>query len=110
MRSRGLLKEGADGLRRLVQSAQANRVVLVIDQFEEVFTLCQDKVEREQFISCLLGALRQLEEQLCLILAMRADFFGKCIEQSYSGLAQLIQENLVPVSPMNREQLQVAQL
>ncbi len=75
-RAEGLLKDGADGLRRLVQSAQATRVVLVIDQFEEVFTLCQDKVEREQFIDCLLGALRQLEEQLCLILAMRADFFS----------------------------------
>ncbi|NEQ70426.1 MAG: hypothetical protein F6K21_34030 [Symploca sp. SIO2D2] len=103
-----LLKEGADGLRRLVQSAQANRVMLVIDQFEEVFTLCQNYGERSQFIDCLLGALRQLEEQLCLILAMRADFFSKCIEQNYSGLAQLIQENLVTVSPMEREQLQDA--
>ncbi|NER94406.1 MAG: hypothetical protein F6J86_11280 [Symploca sp. SIO1B1] len=107
-RAEGLLKEGADGLRRLVQSAQANRVVLVIDQFEEIITLCQDNRERLQFIDCLLGALRQLEEQLCLILAMRADFFGKCIEQNYSGLAQLIQENLVAVSPMEREQLQDA--
>ncbi|NER50825.1 MAG: hypothetical protein F6J92_29975, partial [Symploca sp. SIO1A3] len=103
-----LLKEGADGLRRLVKSAQANRVVLVIDQFEEVFTLCQNYGERSQFIDCLLGALRQLEEELCLILAMRADFFSKCIEQNYSGLAQLIQENLVAVSPMEREQLQDA--
>ena len=41
-RAEGLLKEGADGLRRLVQSAQATRMVLVIDQFEEVFTLCQN--------------------------------------------------------------------
>jgi len=103
-----LLQEGADGLRRLVQSAQATHVVLVIDQFEEVFTLCKNKVEREQFIDFLLGALRQLEEELCLILAMRADFFSKCIEQNYSGLAQLIQENLVAVSPMEREQLQDA--
>ena len=63
---------------------------------------------RSRFIDCLLGALRQLEEQLCLILAMRADFFSKCIEQNYSGLAQLIQEKLVAVSPMEREQLQQA--
>ncbi|NEQ64458.1 MAG: hypothetical protein F6K21_02950 [Symploca sp. SIO2D2] len=107
-RAEGLLKEGADGLRRLVQSAKATHMVLVIDQFEEVFTLCQDKVEREQFIDCLLGALKQLEDELCLILAMRVDFLGKCIEQDYSGLAQLIQENLVAVPPMKREQLQLA--
>ena len=103
-----LLKEGADGLCRLVQSSQATRIVLAIDQFEEVFTLCYDNAEREQFIGCLLGALRQLNKQLCLILAIRADFFSKCIEQNYSGLDQLILENLVAVSPMRREQLQQA--
>ncbi|HEY9603194.1 MAG TPA: pentapeptide repeat-containing protein [Allocoleopsis sp.] len=107
-RAEGLLKAGADGLRRLVQSSQASRLVLVIDQFEEVFTTVRDNAEREQFIDCLLGALKQLEEKLCLILAMRADFFSKCIEHNYSGLAQLIQENLVAVSPMEREQLQQA--
>jgi uncharacterized protein YjbI with pentapeptide repeats/ABC-type transport system involved in cytochrome c biogenesis ATPase subunit len=107
-RAEGLLKAGADGLRRLVQSSQASRLVLVIDQFEEVFTTVRDNAEREQFIDCLLGALKQLEEKLCLILAMRADFFSKCIEYNYSGLAQLIQENLVAVSPMEREQLQQA--
>jgi hypothetical protein len=39
---------------------------------------------------------------------MRADFLGKCLEQEYSGLGKKIQENLVSITPMNREQLKDA--
>ncbi|MGP1372152.1 MAG: nSTAND1 domain-containing NTPase, partial [Almyronema sp.] len=106
-RAEALIKEGADGLRRLVQTAEVNRVILVIDQFEEVFTLCQEKAEREQFFATLLGAL-ETTDKLCLILAMRADFVGKCFEQSYSGLADQVQNHLVAVKPMSREELSQA--
>ncbi|NJL84534.1 MAG: AAA family ATPase [Chloroflexaceae bacterium] len=98
------LATGADGLRRLVQGLDAPRVVLAIDQFEEIFTLCQDKQEREQFFACLMGALEQLQEKMAVVVTMRADFLGRCVEQDYSGLAQRIQDT-VPVTPMSREQL-----
>ncbi|NEP03001.1 MAG: hypothetical protein F6K58_31005 [Symploca sp. SIO2E9] len=107
-RAEGLLREGADGLRRLVQSSDAPRVVLVVDQFEEVFTLCQEKTERQNFISCLLGAGEKVTDKFCLIIAMRADFFGKCVEENYSGLAKKIQENLITVTPMNQGELRRA--
>jgi uncharacterized protein YjbI with pentapeptide repeats/energy-coupling factor transporter ATP-binding protein EcfA2 len=103
------IAEGAAGLWRLVGST--DRVVLVIDQFEEAFTLCQGtpshERERQQFFQCLLEALPQTD-RLCLILAMRADFFGKCLEQDYSGLARQIQDHLVTVMPMSREELRQA--
>jgi hypothetical protein len=114
-----LIKQGATGLRRLVQ-ASPSRVVLVIDQFEEVFTLCkgtqQHEEERRQFFACLLGGLSQTATNaeklqaasLQIIIAMRADFFGKCLEQDYSGLAQQIQANLVTVTPMTPEDLRQA--
>ncbi len=103
-----LLKQGGEGLRKLVQASTASRVILVVDQFEEVFTLCKDLVEREQFFECLLGGVEKAKGKLCLILAMRADFFGKCLEQEYSSLGKKIEENLVSVTPMNREQLRKA--
>ncbi|WP_346289632.1 pentapeptide repeat-containing protein [Sphaerothrix gracilis] len=106
-KAEALINEGADGLRRLVQTSEGDRVILVIDQFEEVFTLCQDTAEREQFFATLLGAL-ETTDKLCLILAMRADFVGKCFEQSYSGLAEQVQNNLVAVKPMTREELSEA--
>lgn len=106
-RAEGLLKAGADGLRRLVQVSEASKLVLVVDQFEEVFTLCQDSAERQAFFECLLGALDSTP-QLCVILAMRADFFGKCLEQEYSGLAAQMQQNLVSVIPMTAAELEAA--
>jgi uncharacterized protein YjbI with pentapeptide repeats len=99
-RAEGLLKEGGAGLARLVQAATAPRVVLVIDQFEEVFTRCEDGAEREQFFACLMGGLTAAGEKLCLIIAMRSDFVGKCLERDYSGLAQRVQDGMVSVLPM----------
>ena len=107
-RASGLLQEGASGLARLIQASSAPRVILVIDQFEEVFTRCEDLEEREQYFACLLGALSETDGKLCLILAMRADFVGKCLEKEYSGLAQKIQQQMVSVMPMKPEELEAA--
>ncbi|MBD2184276.1 caspase family protein [Planktothrix sp. FACHB-1375] len=84
------------------------RVVLVIDQFEECFTLCGDIEERQKFFECILGAIKQTDTQLCLVITMRADFFGKCAEQEYAGLSRLIQDSQVTVTPMNREEMEEA--
>ncbi|MBT9312732.1 nSTAND1 domain-containing NTPase [Leptothoe kymatousa] len=107
-RAAGLLKEGAAGLQRLVQASRAERIILVIDQFEEVFTRCNNAEEREQFFNCLMGALQETGEKLCLIIAMRADFVGKCLEQDYGGLAQRVQDHMVSVLPLNSEELKEA--
>ncbi|WP_414587009.1 eIF2A-related protein [Scytonema sp. PCC 10023] len=96
---------GAVALENLIKDADTEKVVLVVDQFEEAFTLCQDIKERQQFFECLLGAVRKISNKLCLVLTMRSDFFGKCTEQEYSGLAQEIQQSLVTVTPMTEEEL-----
>ena len=94
------------------------RVVFVVDQFEEVFTLCENLAERKRFFDCLLGALNprkarlgrggDREKSLTLIMTMRSDFFGKCTERAYAGLSDKIKRNLVPVTPMKPEELQEA--
>lgn len=98
----------AEQLEPLIKAAAAERVVLVVDQFEEVFTQCRDDKERQEFFKCLLETLERTENKLCLVLVMRSDFFGKCTEQEYSGLANKIQEDLVTVMPMNRQELEEA--
>jgi uncharacterized protein YjbI with pentapeptide repeats len=104
-----LLSEGKDGLRRLVEAtAKTTRMVLVIDQFEESFTLCQNLEEREQFFACLIGALEIAADKFCLAIAMRADFFGKCVEREYGGLSKRIAAHLVAVTPMNDDELREA--
>ncbi|MGB7444530.1 MAG: caspase family protein, partial [Coleofasciculaceae cyanobacterium] len=82
------------------------RTVLVIDQFEECFTMCRDEQEREEFFACLLQAVEQSNNQLCLVLGMRADFLGKCAE--YRQLAEKIDRYLVTVKPMTKQEIEEA--
>ncbi|MGB3536241.1 MAG: pentapeptide repeat-containing protein [Microcoleaceae cyanobacterium] len=99
--AKALIQQGAKGLQNLVQATSASRVVLIIDQFEEVF----NSPEKEQFFECILeGNI----SQLCIIIAMRADFFGKCVEAEYSGLAKRIQDNQIIIIPMNTQELETA--
>lgn len=100
-----LLKNRADGLRRLVETLNAERMMLIIDQFEEVFTLCQDDAERQRFFDTVLGALATTKGRLCVVLGIRADFVGRCFEQHYNGLADLIRDHMVPVKPMTNLEL-----
>jgi uncharacterized protein YjbI with pentapeptide repeats/energy-coupling factor transporter ATP-binding protein EcfA2 len=101
-----LINKGSQSLGQLIDAANCERVVLVVDQFEEVFTLCQNSQERQRFFDCLLTALQRCGRKFCLVLTMRADFFGKCAE--YADLAAKIQENLLTVAPMNRQELEQA--
>ncbi|MBD2199281.1 MULTISPECIES: nSTAND1 domain-containing NTPase [Calothrix] len=103
-----LITKGAVGLEKLITASQNQRLVLVVDQFEEAFTLCQEVTERQKFFECLLGVLQRNDNKLCLVITMRADFFGKCLEQDYGGLSKKIQEHLVTVTPMSRGELETA--
>ena len=102
------ISEGADGLARLIKVSRSPRTILVIDQFEEVFTLCQNPAEKHHFFACLINALGLTEDKLCIVVVMRADFLGKCTEQEYRGLANIMQSNLVTVKPMAKVELERA--
>jgi len=111
-KAQDFVNAGAVGLGKLIDAAlrktAAKRVVLAIDQFEECFTLCGDSAERQQFFECVLGTLDRPGDQLRLVLVMRVDFLKKCLEQDYAGLAKKIQNNLVAVTSMNRQELEQA--
>jgi len=107
-----LLAQGGTGMRQIAQSCGAPRMVVVVDQMEEVFTLCQDAAERDAFFACLLEPLGAATQEshcpLLVLLALRADFFSPCMEQSYSGLGDRLRHHLVPIPPMNRDELRDA--
>jgi CRISPR/Cas system-associated protein Csm6/Txe/YoeB family toxin of Txe-Axe toxin-antitoxin module len=100
-----LKDNGAEGLKDFIAEDFANksRIVLIVDQFEEVFTLCQDIEERQLFFDCLLGAVENSENKFCLAITIRADFVGECA--AYPKLAKQIQQDLVTVTPMTTEEL-----
>jgi WD40 repeat protein/class 3 adenylate cyclase len=76
------------------------RPFIVIDQFEELFTTTTDEAERVRFIDLLVSAVR--ENRATVIVAVRADFYGRCA--AYPGLAELLGANHVLVGPMTAEE------
>src|SRR5262249_46587053 len=63
------------------------RLIVAIDQFEEVFTACQDEVEQ----TAVLGAITEAfaTDGPTVIVAMRADFYGRCAE--HRAFAELLE-------------------
>jgi hypothetical protein len=59
---------------RILERNSGKRLLLVADQFEELYTLCQVKEEQERFANELLTAIAQ--ENITLVLTLRADFYG----------------------------------
>ncbi|MFK4071792.1 hypothetical protein [Streptomyces sp. NPDC029674] len=79
--------------------------VVVIDQFEETFTLCRSHEERAGFIDRLLTA-RRPDSRLRVVIAVRADFYGRCAE--HRALAAALPGSSLLVGPMSREELRQA--
>jgi hypothetical protein len=78
------------------------RLVLVIDQFEEVFTMCGDESERAEFVDRLIS-IGTVADDAVVVLTLRADFAGECA--GCPELAQLLAANLILVGPMTSDEL-----
>jgi DNA-binding SARP family transcriptional activator/WD40 repeat protein len=84
----------------------ATRRVLVVDQFEETFTACEDEAERTAFLDAMTEAALHPEGEITIVLAMRADYYGRCAE--HDALASLVAGNQILVGPMKTEELRRA--
>ena len=83
--------------------AAGDSEVLVVDQFEELFTLCRDDDERRVFIEAILVLV---DRGTRVILALRADFYGHCA--TYPRLAAALEEHQALLGPMHEEELRRA--
>ncbi|SOD60110.1 WD-40 repeat-containing protein [Streptomyces zhaozhouensis] len=81
--------------------------LLVVDQFEEVFTRCQDADERAAFIDVLAGEVsRDSPPGPRVVIGLRADFYGRCL--SHPALARALERGPVAVRPMDDDALRAA--
>ncbi|GHE08892.1 hypothetical protein GCM10010339_59290 [Streptomyces alanosinicus] len=78
---------------------------VVVDQFEEVFTLCHDLRERDRFIDLLLAA-RDPDSRLRVLVAVRADFYVRCAE--HRDLADALAGAGLLLGPMTADELREA--
>ncbi|MFD5162143.1 helix-turn-helix domain-containing protein [Streptomyces hawaiiensis] len=75
---------------------------VIVDQFEELFTLCHDREERDRFLDLLLGA-REPESRLRVVVGVRGDFYGRCAE--HRELAEAVSQANLLVGPMSGDEL-----
>ncbi|MEV7965637.1 hypothetical protein AB0O34_06585 [Sphaerisporangium sp. NPDC088356] len=79
------------------------RVVIVVDQFEEVFTLCRDAAERACFLDWLLAAADDTGERARVVLGVRADFYARCAE--HPPLVRALRDRQLLIGPMDEGDL-----
>ena len=97
------LESGPGGIQRAVRSIlpqETDQLVLVIDQFEELFTLVGEEAERSQFIESLTGVVEDSRSNVRVIVTLRADFYDRPLQ--YSALGELLKtrtEVVLPLSP-----------
>ncbi|MEW2194052.1 WD40 repeat domain-containing protein [Streptomyces microflavus] len=95
---------------RLITGESSQRLLLIVDQFEQIFTLCRDEAVRERFIAALDIAARKpmthgTPPAVVVVLAVRADFEARCAE--YEALAQPTQDRFL-LAGMTERQLEMA--
>jgi hypothetical protein len=85
--------------KRKLGSAENIRLLLVMDQFEELFTLCHSEDERASFIETLLTAASEPAGRVIVVITLRADFYAHCA--AYVRLREALAKNQEYIGAMN---------
>jgi hypothetical protein len=93
-------------LSRVLPGSLAPGAVVIVDQFEELFTACDSEGERAGFVADLLKLLEQDTAAVRVVLAVRADYLGWCA--SYERLASHMAEGTLLVAPMTDDEVRRA--
>ena len=103
------LKSSNNSLKNIIEpiiiSSPKSHLAIIVDQFEELFTLCSDIETRQLFIDSLLNIIKYLPG-CTLIITLRADFYAEAL--SYRPLADALQDGQVNLGAMDAEELEAA--
>lgn len=93
-------------------ASPGRRLLLVVDQFEELYTLCSDSSTRQAFVDLLLYPITSCSDgsltptpslPVTLLFTLRADFMGQVL--AYRPLADALQDGNLILGPMTRQEL-----
>jgi len=94
-----------DVIQRILEKQRGTaHVMLIVDQWEELYTLTSNDDERRRFIDELLSATAA--KSLSVVLTLRGDFVGHAL--AYRPLSDRMQDAQVNLGPMQRDELQLA--
>ncbi|MEH2059993.1 MAG: CHAT domain-containing protein [Nostoc sp.] len=103
------LEQCENGLRDVVDDIVSldsrQRLLLVADQFEELYTMSRDAQKRKAFLDRLLEAIYCCAN-FTFVITLRADFLGQAL--SYRPFADALQYADLKLAPMTDEELQAA--
>jgi WD40 repeat protein/DNA-binding SARP family transcriptional activator len=97
----GLFRVAAD-----ILPAGPAQLLVVIDQFEEVFTLVEDEDQRARFLSALAIAATDPRSRVRVVVTLRADLYDRPL--SHPGIAELMKARTVTVTPLTPADLERA--
>jgi WD40 repeat protein/serine/threonine protein kinase len=101
------LQEDEGGLARVLEQVlpeDGSELLLMVDQFEELFTLVEDEQQRRHVINSLLTALHVSNSRLRVVITVRADFYDRPLMTP--GLADLMRQCTEIVPPLNKMELE----
>ena len=93
-------------IKRELKTTGASQLLLVIDQFEELFTLCHSEEERTAFINNLLTVSSEDDGHAIIVITLRADFYAHCA--SYLQLRQALARQQEYIGAMSDEEMRRA--
>ncbi|HET9587274.1 MAG TPA: PQQ-binding-like beta-propeller repeat protein, partial [Anaerolineales bacterium] len=106
---RDQLERDRNGLLRaaeLILPRDNSELLLVIDQFQELFTLVADEATRTHFLNILTAAATDARSRVRIIINLRADFYDRPLH--YPEFGRLIRNRLETVLPLSAEELERA--
>jgi hypothetical protein len=100
--------------RLLSRPGAGERLLLVVDQFEELFTQCKDKAQRKAFVDNLLaaacpeagGGCNPDDTSTLVVLTLRADFYAQCLD--IENLRAALERYQRIIGAMSQEELRRA--
>ncbi len=101
------LRQGRRGIDPVIEDAlpPGAALVLVIDQFEELFTLVQDETQRARFLESIAAVVQAAGRVWCIV-TLRADLYDRPLH--YKAFGDLVGARTQTVTPLSAEELQRA--
>jgi len=104
------LIQGSQGLKDFASKElglkKESYLLLIVDQFEELFTVCRSEEERVGFINNLLTAASDADSPVIVTITLRADFYAHCAD--YPLLREALASNQEYIGAMNHNELRRA--
>ena len=95
---RGLLRVAG-----LILPNDGSELVLIVDQFEELFTLVDQENERTQFLNLLRTAVSEPRSRVRVVITLRADYYDRPLH--YPDFGDLVRTSLETILPLNADGL-----